>query len=216
LLRALRNPTTSNVGLNAVEQRSMFALWSLVAAPLLAGTDLVHASNETLAILNWGEAIAVNKDVGVGGQVQGRLVRSSAWDLSSSAADGTDGGERARAQAQAQALALAQAQEQAPLQAPQLEELQLDWDAVDGGSEVWAKNMSDGSVAVILLNLDGSNATAITADWADLGLPAAEPRSVRDLWAKKDLGDHAGSFTAAVEPHGALMARLAKKGASAP
>ena len=55
------------MGLSATEQRTHFAMWCVVGAPLLAGTDLVHASPETLAILTNKEVIAVNQDPGKGG-----------------------------------------------------------------------------------------------------------------------------------------------------
>ena len=42
-------------------------MWCVVGAPLLAGTDLVHASQETLAILTNKEVIAINQDPGKGG-----------------------------------------------------------------------------------------------------------------------------------------------------
>ena len=40
-----------NVGLTVTEQESMMSLWSLAGSPLLAGTDVVHASPTTLRIL---------------------------------------------------------------------------------------------------------------------------------------------------------------------
>ena len=66
-----------NVGLTLEEQRSHFSLWAIAGAPLLAGNDVVHASNETLAILTAREVIAVNQDLGVNGAVQGRLLVTS-------------------------------------------------------------------------------------------------------------------------------------------
>jgi alpha-galactosidase len=48
-----------NVGLNFEEQRSHFALWCVAGAPLLAGTDLVHADAQTLSILTAKELIEV-------------------------------------------------------------------------------------------------------------------------------------------------------------
>ena len=44
------------------EQRSHFGLWCIMAAPLLAGTDIVHASRDTLQILTARELIELNKD----------------------------------------------------------------------------------------------------------------------------------------------------------
>ena len=40
-----------NVGLTYDEQKSHFSLWCIMSAPLLAGTDIEHASAATLAIL---------------------------------------------------------------------------------------------------------------------------------------------------------------------
>ena len=50
-----------NVGLTPDEQRSHFSLWCLAGAPLLAGTDIEHASAETLAILTAPELLEVNQ-----------------------------------------------------------------------------------------------------------------------------------------------------------
>merc|ERR550514_48623 len=90
-----------NPGLTPTEYRSHMSLWCLAAAPLLAGCNIISASNETLEILTNKEAIAVNQDPGLNGAVQGTLLSASN----------------------------------------------------DGTTEVWRKIMSDGSVAVVLLNL---------------------------------------------------------------
>eukprot|EP00040_Diaphanoeca_grandis_P027821 m.159215 g.159215 ORF g.159215 m.159215 type:complete len:969 (-) comp31127_c1_seq1:249-3155(-) len=63
-----------NVGLTPDEQRTHFSLWCIVGAPLLAGTDIIHASNETLEILMAAEVIAVNQDLGRDGHIQGIYV----------------------------------------------------------------------------------------------------------------------------------------------
>ncbi|OKI17685.1 ricin-type beta-trefoil lectin domain protein [Streptomyces sp. CB03911] len=49
-------------GMSAAEDRSHFGLWSMMAAPLLAGNDITKASAETLAILTNTRVIAVNQD----------------------------------------------------------------------------------------------------------------------------------------------------------
>jgi alpha-galactosidase len=74
----------------------------------------------------------------------------------------------------------------------------------DGDSEVWSKEMKDGSRAVILLNR-GASDTEISAAWTDLGYPGHLSASVRDLWAGKDLGKFTGSFKATVPSHGVVM-----------
>ena len=77
----------------------------------------------------------------------------------------------------------------------------------NGDLEVWAKEMKDGSRAVILFNRSAAEAE-IAASWEDLGYPAHLSASVRDLWEKKDLGKFAGKFNARVPSHGVVMVRV--------
>jgi len=51
-----------NGGQTNVEYQSMFSMWSMLAAPLIAGNDLRNMSSETLAILTASEVIAVDQD----------------------------------------------------------------------------------------------------------------------------------------------------------
>jgi alpha-galactosidase len=51
-----------NGGMTDVEYRSHFSLWSIMAAPLLIGTDLREASPDTLKILLNRDVIAVDQD----------------------------------------------------------------------------------------------------------------------------------------------------------
>lgn len=51
-----------NAGLTPDEQRTQMALWSMLAAPLLAGTDLATASPATVALLGNRAVIAVDQD----------------------------------------------------------------------------------------------------------------------------------------------------------
>jgi alpha-galactosidase len=64
-----------NGGMTGIEYRSHFSLWSIMAAPLLIGSDLRNASDATLAILSNREVIAVDQDRA---GMQGTRVRSSA------------------------------------------------------------------------------------------------------------------------------------------
>jgi alpha-galactosidase len=75
------------------------------------------------------------------------------------------------------------------------------------GLEVWAKQLADGGRAVALLNRTGAEAK-ITVSWTDLGYPDHITAKVRDLWAKKDLGENSGNFSASVPSHGAVMVRI--------
>ncbi|MEU5643648.1 NPCBM/NEW2 domain-containing protein [Streptomyces milbemycinicus] len=59
-----------NGGMTPTEYRSHFSLWSIMAAPLLIGTDLRKATPETYEILGNREVIAVDQDrLGKQGQV---------------------------------------------------------------------------------------------------------------------------------------------------
>ncbi|MBM7789532.1 NPCBM/NEW2 domain-containing protein [Tenggerimyces flavus] len=72
----------------------------------------------------------------------------------------------------------------------------------DGATEVWAKPMSSGGVAVVLLNRD-SSARTISASAASLGL-AGRRFVVRDLWADTSR-ESSGVVRASVPSHGAAM-----------
>ena len=73
-----------------------------------------------------------------------------------------------------------------------------------GDLEVWSRQLADGGRAVALLNRSDKAAT-ITADWQELGYPAGLSASVRDLWAKQDVGRKSGSYSAEVPSHGVVM-----------
>lgn len=64
-----------NRGLNATEARSMFSLWSIMAAPLIASTDVRTMSATTRRILTNREVIGVDQDPG---GVQGLPTSTSA------------------------------------------------------------------------------------------------------------------------------------------
>ena len=75
----------------------------------------------------------------------------------------------------------------------------------EGMLDVWAKPMSDGSIAVGLFNRDFARAK-VTVTWSDLGISGRQP--VRDLWRHKDLGNFDGSFSAETPSHGAVLVRI--------
>ncbi len=76
-----------------------------------------------------------------------------------------------------------------------------------GRTEVWARHLSDSTMAVGLFNRD-LVAQPISVRWSDLGLSGSQP--VRDLWLHKNLGAHAGSFTVTVPRHGAVLIRVGR------
>lgn len=63
-----------NGGMTTTEYRAHFSLWTLLAAPLMAGNDLRHMSSETQDILTNEEVIAVNQDPA---GKQGRKIRDA-------------------------------------------------------------------------------------------------------------------------------------------
>ena len=77
----------------------------------------------------------------------------------------------------------------------------------EGDLEVWAKQMQDGSRAVVLLNRGGSE-QPMTLRWEQIGYPGHLAAVVRDLWAHKELGKFTGKFSTSVESHGVVMLRV--------
>ena len=74
--------------------------------------------------------------------------------------------------------------------------------------EVWSKELlGTDTRAVALLNRSPGSAS-ITVQWSDLGIPAGAA-TVRDLWAREDLGSFTGSYTAQSVPgHGVVLLRV--------
>jgi alpha-galactosidase len=77
----------------------------------------------------------------------------------------------------------------------------------DGRTEVWAKPLEGGDMAVALFNR-GDKAELMLAKWFDLGLNGKH--MVRDLWAHADRGKIKDLFEAEVYPHGVVMLRVSK------
>jgi len=77
----------------------------------------------------------------------------------------------------------------------------------DRGTEVWAGPLLNGDKAVILFNKNPVPDT-VTAIWGQVGLANSTKALVRDLWAHKDIGVFALSYSAKVDPHGVVMLRL--------
>ncbi|HET6294770.1 MAG TPA: X2-like carbohydrate binding domain-containing protein [Kribbella sp.] len=72
--------------------------------------------------------------------------------------------------------------------------------------QVWYSLNADSSYNVAIYNL-GTTEANITANFADLGLDGSA--TVRDLWARKDLGQFSSSYTAAlVPPHGVRLLKV--------
>ncbi len=135
-------------GLTLTESRAHFALWALMAAPLMAGNDIRTMSADVSAILRSPRLLAVNQDrLGAGG----RRVRD------------------------------------------------------DGATEVFAKPLADGSVAVGLFNRGNATATVSTTA-AQIGLSGGS-FTLTDLWTGAT-STSAGQVSAGVPAHGVAVYRV--------
>ena len=77
----------------------------------------------------------------------------------------------------------------------------------DGWTEVWARPLSDGTMAVGLFNRSPEAAT-VTAKWSDLGLTGSQP--VRDIWQHQDLASARDQFSATVPRHGVVFVKIGR------
>lgn len=77
----------------------------------------------------------------------------------------------------------------------------------DGDLEVFAKALSDGSHAVLLLNRGAATANITFSPRGDMQVPM-DRYTVRDLWQHRDLGSYTIPFTAEVQSHEARVFRI--------
>lgn len=75
----------------------------------------------------------------------------------------------------------------------------------NGSTEVWAKKMADGSLAVGMFNR-GEDPAKVAVKWSDLGLQGSH--KVRDVWRQKNLGRKKDGFETEVRRHGAVLIRV--------
>jgi alpha-galactosidase len=73
--------------------------------------------------------------------------------------------------------------------------------------EVWARPLSDGSLAVGLFNRD-EMAMPVTVTWSELGITGRQ--RVRDLWRQKDLGTFDNEYSVTVPRHGTVFVKVTK------
>lgn len=79
---------------------------------------------------------------------------------------------------------------------------------VPGDSTVWARKLTDGSVAVALYNEDDAP-KSIGVSFAKLGWAASTKATVRDLWAHKDLAPATGMLkNMTVDAHASYLLLL--------
>lgn len=77
----------------------------------------------------------------------------------------------------------------------------------DARREIWARPLSDGTLAVGLFNR-GLAPSGVSVTWTQLGLTGAQP--VRNLWKRADLGTFNDSFSATVPRHGVVFIKIGK------
>jgi alpha-galactosidase len=75
----------------------------------------------------------------------------------------------------------------------------------EGPLEIWMKPLADGSKAVGLFNREQST-IKLTVRFSQIGISGRA--TVRDLWARQDLGEFNGSYSADVMEHGVVMIRV--------
>lgn len=76
----------------------------------------------------------------------------------------------------------------------------------EGSSEIWAKHLSDGSVAVLLLNRDTNKASNISLSAKDMGM--VTKIAVYDIYKKVSLGTYDDAFSALIKPHSGLFIKI--------
>ena len=76
--------------------------------------------------------------------------------------------------------------------------------AKDGDREIWAKQLQDGSRAVILFNR-GATEQNMVVTWQEIGYPDHVSATVRDLWTHKDITKTTDKVGATVPSHGVVM-----------
>jgi alpha-galactosidase len=79
----------------------------------------------------------------------------------------------------------------------------------NGDFETWVKPLADGSIAVGVVNLGASAATA-TVRTSDLQL-RGKVKGARDLWAHQDVKFSGDGYSAPVPSHGVLLLRVSSR-----
>jgi alpha-galactosidase len=78
---------------------------------------------------------------------------------------------------------------------------------LEGNTEVWTREMQDGSQVVALFNR-GADTKSVTVDWSKVDIAA--PQKARNLWTHKDVTLSGNSYSAMVPKHGVVMLRVLK------
>ena len=74
---------------------------------------------------------------------------------------------------------------------------------VRGNKEIWAKQLKDGSEAVLMINRSRKHAMNITLPFIRLGFTGKV--KLKDIYMKKDMGTFTGSYTGKIQPQSGLF-----------
>ena len=215
-------------GLTFEEQRSHFALWSIMAAPLMLGNDLANedVSAGTLEILTAEEVLAIDQDaLGIQGRPTSSADGGEVQVWSKALADGrvallllnraeavrdvraTWSGDVAAALADAAEHAAVAASTQPggaadACAAHDKNSACSDW-AASGECERNAGYMMESCACACAAAQRAETARARAIGAAAVGFDAGARMRVRDAWSRRDLGEFVGEYVArAVPPHG--------------
>lgn len=220
-----------NAGVSDAEGRTHFALWALMKAPLLIGTDVTVATQQTIDTLGNEEVIAVNQDqLGIQGTLRTlRDCKSPAsafpinktgvqvWGLTHDTGAATPSECAAHCCAQLECKVWQwRIADSACYHGQADSRPQQKSDAWIGGErssqnefQIWTGPLTQGCHAAVLVNLKDTP-TTVTLSWEQLNNVSSHTTLfVRDLWARQDLGAHTGHITAEIsDAHGNQMYKL--------
>lgn len=77
----------------------------------------------------------------------------------------------------------------------------------DENGQVWVKELADGQWGICLFNTTSAT-EQMKLNWSDLAAIGTGKYRVRDLWARKDLGDTGTNLSAEVASHDVALLRL--------
>ena len=77
------------------------------------------------------------------------------------------------------------------------------------GAECWARNLTDGGVAALLLARFAPDVTnVVRCSWTELWLDESRAMIVRDTWTRHDLGVYRNGYGAKLSGHSAMLLKL--------
>lgn len=80
-------------------------------------------------------------------------------------------------------------------------------------TDIYVKDLADGSVAVGLLNRNNTTTQNITVNWSDIYVSGT--CTIRDLWSKSNVGTSTTGYTVSVAPHETKLLKIIPANATA-